>query len=63
MLYKEFPEIAIATGTLEADIKRLGSAIQACWDMIPKEFFDKLYKSMPRRVAVCYKAKGWHTEY
>jgi hypothetical protein len=63
MLYKNFPDIANSKGESEADIERLGSAIQACWDMIPKEFFDKLYQSMARRVQACYEAKGWHTKY
>ena len=62
-LYKMFPDIANCMGKSEADIERLGSAIQAAWDTIPKEFFDKLYQSMPHRVAACIKAKGWHTKY
>jgi hypothetical protein len=57
-----FPEISRGA-ELEVDLERLGSAIQACWDMIPKEFFDVLYQSMPRRVEAYYQAKGWHTKY
>jgi hypothetical protein len=26
--------------------------------MIPKEFFDTLYESMPRRIEACYQAKN-----
>jgi hypothetical protein len=63
MLYFHFPEVAHSTGVSESDLERLGSAIQACWDMIPKEFFDVLYESMPRRVRACYEARGWHTKY
>lgn len=63
MLYFHFPKSAEATGTSEEDRERLGSAIQACWAMIPKEFFDALYQSMPRRVRACFEAKGWHTKY
>ena len=63
MLYKYFPEISNATGKSEEDIERIKSALQACWDIIPQQFFDNLYQSMPRRVRACYKAKGWHTKY
>jgi hypothetical protein len=50
-------------GRGEYDLEQLGSALRACWDMIPKAFFDALYESMPSRVRACYKAKGWHTTY
>jgi hypothetical protein len=63
MVDLHFPEISRGAGKSEEDLERLGSAIQACWDMIPKEFFDTLYQSMPRRVEACYQAKGWHTKY
>jgi hypothetical protein len=63
LIDKEFPEISRGLGKGEYDIEQLGSALQACWDMIPKEFFDELYQSMPRRVRACYEAKGWHTKY
>ncbi len=53
-----FPDIVNCIETSEADIERLGSAIQAAWNTIPKEFFDKLYQSMLHRVAACIKAKG-----
>jgi hypothetical protein len=49
-----FPEISRGAGESETDLERLGSAIQACWDMTPKEFFDKLYQSTLRRVEACY---------
>jgi hypothetical protein len=63
MIDKEFPEISRGLGKGEYDIKQLGSALQACWDMIPKQFFDDLYNSMPWRVRACFEAKGWHTKY
>ena len=63
MVDKEFPEISRGLGKGEYNIEQLGSALQACWDMIPKEFFDALYQSMPSRVRACYEAKGWHTKY
>ena len=60
---KEFLEISRGLRKGEYDIEQLGSVLQACQDMIPKEFFDKLYESMPYQVRACYKAKGWHTKY
>ena len=38
-----FPEISRGAGKSEEDLERLGSVIQACQDMIPKEFFNTLY--------------------
>jgi transposase len=58
LLDKEFPEISRGLGKGEYDLEQLGSVLQACWDMIPKEFFNALYQSMPSRVRACYKAKG-----
>jgi hypothetical protein len=63
MLDKEFPEISRGLGKGEYDLEQLGSALQACWDMIPKEFFDAHYQSISSRVRAVYKAKGWHTKY
>jgi hypothetical protein len=54
MVDQHFPEISRGIGEREIDLERLGCAIQACWDMIPKEFFDTLYESMPCRVEACY---------
>jgi hypothetical protein len=53
-----FPEIANCKGISETDKERLGSVIQAAWDTIPEEFFEALYKSMPRRIKACVEAKG-----
>jgi hypothetical protein len=49
-----FPEISKGVGEGEVDLERLGSIIQACWDMVPKEFFDILYQSISRRIKACY---------
>ena len=58
-----FPEVMACKGQSEEDRARLESCLQAAWDTIPKEFFDALYQSMPRRVEACIAAKGWHTKY
>jgi hypothetical protein len=54
MLNLYFLKLNKSIGEGEEVIKRLGSIIQACWDMIPREFFDKLIISMPRRVEAYY---------
>ena len=33
------------------------------WDTIPEEFFEKLWKSMPARVAAVLEAKSGYTKY
>jgi hypothetical protein len=39
MVDQNFPEISRRTGEGEINLERLGSIIQACRDMIPKEIF------------------------
>jgi hypothetical protein len=55
---QHFPEISRGVGEREVNLERLGNTIQAYWDMIPKEFFDTLYQSIPRRIKAYYQAKG-----
>ena len=63
MINKEFPKIFKGLRKGEYDIKQLRSALQACQDMILKQFFDNLYNNMPRQVRAYFKAKGWHIKY
>jgi transposase len=42
-VYNMFPEVAVCTGESEDDRQHLDSCLQAAWDTIPQEFFDKLY--------------------
>jgi transposase len=58
-----FPEIMACKGNSEENRQRQESCLQAAWDTIPKEFFDALIESMPRRIEACIKAEGWHTKY
>ena len=60
---KLFPEIAADPSESEEARARLESALQASWDMIDKEVFDKLYESIEHRIRACIKADGWHTKY
>jgi transposase len=62
-VFQMFPEVMACRGNSEEDRQRLESCLQAAWDTIPKEFFDALIESMPRRVAACIAADGWHTKY
>jgi hypothetical protein len=43
-------------GAGEDDIEEMQEALKVCWARIPKETFDMLYESMPRRVEACIKA-------
>lgn len=45
------------------DRQRLESCLQAAGDTIDQEYFDKLIKSMLKRVEACIAADGWHTKY
>ena len=38
-------------------------ALQEGWEAIKVEFFEKLIKSMHKRVQAVCKAKGWYTKY
>lgn len=60
LLQEHYPNLS---GRGEVDIEVMEEALKECWTMIPKETFDKLYQSMPRRVAAYIKANGWHTKY
>jgi hypothetical protein len=60
MLTEDYPHL---DGASEDDIEKMQEALKDCWARIPKETFDKLYESMPRRVEACIKAQGWHTKY
>jgi hypothetical protein len=62
-LFKMFPEIANDTSESEEARERLESALQAAWDTIDQEAFDKLGSTMGHRIEACIAAKGWHTKY
>jgi hypothetical protein len=62
-VFKEFPTIAKCKSELEHARQQLESALQASWDMIDQEVFDKLGASMVHRIEACIEAKGWHTKY
>lgn len=62
-VYKLYPELSNSTGESEADLVALEEALKHAWEEIPPSFFESLVESMPRRVAACIEANGWHTKY
>jgi hypothetical protein len=45
------------------NIEQLWAALQEEWNTLGMDYLDKLYESMPERVAELKKAKGHHTPY
>jgi hypothetical protein len=58
-----FLEVMNAKGETEQDRQNLEEALCKAWDALLDELFESLVESMPRRIAACIKAKGWHTKY
>ena len=50
-------------GRSEQDIQNLEEACKEAWKDISEDFLNVLIESMPRRVAACISADGWHTKY
>jgi len=40
---------------------RLPEVLPEIWENIQEAYFEKLWKSMPNRVAAVLDAKGWYT--
>jgi len=55
--------IADTPGGKETVKKRLAQVLPLVWETIPEEFFEKLWKSMPDRVAAVLEARGGYTRY
>jgi len=56
-LHQQYPRIADTPGGKETVKKRLAQVLPLVWETIP-EFFEKLWKSMPDRVATVLEARG-----
>ncbi|KAG8724757.1 hypothetical protein FRC09_014822 [Ceratobasidium sp. 395] len=52
-----------ATPPLPTNRAEMAEALKREWKKIPKSYIQKLYRSMPRRVAAVVKAKGGSTNY
>ncbi len=61
--YEMFPEVAIDKSDSEHARQRLESCLQAAWDTLDQDLFDKLVASMNDRIKAVIAAKGWHTKY
>jgi hypothetical protein len=46
-----------------SSVSELWDRIQKLWEEIPKEEWQKLIESMPRRLATMINAKGAYTKY
>ena len=44
-------------------VEQLQAALPVAWQRIPKEKFDRLIASMPRRIQAVIDAEGWYTKY
>ena len=62
-VYEANPDIENISSGEEKVREELGKALQAAWELIPQEFFDALWESMPRRIAAVIEAEGWQTKY
>jgi transposase len=62
IVHKLHPEL-INIGRSEADLKLLCKALKEAWRKIPNSLIKKLILSMPRRLAVVRKARGYQTKY
>ena len=62
-LHQQYPRIGDTPGGKEAVMKRLAEVLPLVWETIPEEFFEKLWKSMPDRVAAVLEARGGYTKY
>jgi hypothetical protein len=58
-----FPEVAADKSKSEHARQRLESCLQAAWDTLDQDLFDKLSASINARIKAVIAAKGWHTKY
>jgi transposase len=63
-LQRRYPDIAETPGSPETVRKRLAEVLPEIWEKdIEGDFLERLWESMPRRVAAVIEAKGWYTKY
>ena len=55
-LHEQYPRIGDTLGGKETVKKRLAHVLPLVWETIPEEFFEKLWKAMPDRVAAVLEA-------
>jgi len=62
-MWDQLDALIRAHDPLPRNQEEMWAALQEEWDNFPQDKLDKLYESMPRRVAVLVKAQGGHTKY
>ena len=62
-LHKMYSDIATTPGGPDKVRARLIEVLPKVWDSLPESLFEKLWQSMPDRVAAVIAAKGWYTRY
>jgi len=62
-LHQQYPRIGDTPGGKQGLKRRLAQVLPLVWETIPEEFFDKLWRSMPNRVAAVLEARGGYIKY
>jgi len=62
-LHQQDPRVGDTPRRKEAVKRRLAEVLPLVWETIPEEFFQKLWKSMPDRVAAVLEANRSYTRY
>jgi len=62
-LHQQYPRIRDTARGKEAVRRRLAHVLPLVWETILEEFFEKLWKSIPDRVAAVLEARGGYTKY
>jgi hypothetical protein len=63
-LHQRFPNIHKTKGGPETVRKHLAVALNQVWTQdIEGDFLERLWESMPSRVAAVIDARGWYTKY
>lgn len=62
-LHQQYPDILNTKGGPARVRTQLAEVLPQVWETIPDSFFEKLWLSMPDRVAAVIEAKGWQTKY
>ena len=62
-MYQQYPRIGDTAGRKRTVKQRLAHVLPLVWETIPEEFLEKLWKSMPDRVATVLEERGGYTKY
>ena len=62
-LHQQNPKIGCTPRGKEAVRRSLAQVLLVGWETIPEDFFEKLWKSIPDRVAAVLEARGGYTMY